>query len=276
MRHPTSRLAPTAPLPILAWVIILLTFPTHGCDPQPDAPFSAADDDMDDDSTADDDDDVGSDPEDAVQGTLQTQNSIGRSGSYYLPHGYNQTGLPILVAYHGTGGSGLDMVAILRLHADASSFIIVAPDSRISPQGDYTWEVGSDPGEVTEDLLHTQACLDEVLAMPGVTWNQTDLLAAGYSGGGSSAPYMATNDTRFSHSATLHGGVFTGGLGDHIIPAWFSTGEDDTLRPPEHVEGMAADMEAAGFPGVEFQLFPGGHELSEAELEAMLQWWLSP
>jgi len=271
MRHPTNKLAP----PLLLTLATLLFGPAiAGCSSQPDDPFSPSDDDDADDDVTDDDDDTTGDPEDAVQGTLEVQNSIGRSGSYYLPQGYNLTGLPILVAYHGTGGSGLDMVTTLRPYADTSSFIIVAPDSRVSPQGDYTWEVGSEPGEVTEDLLHTQACLEEVLGLPGVTWNETDLLAAGYSGGGSSAPYMATNDDRFTASATLHGGVFVGGLGDNIIPAWFSTGEDDSMRPPDHVEGMAADMEAAGFPDVEFHVFPGGHELTAAELEGVVEWWL--
>src|SRR5256885_3949886 len=55
-------------------------------------------------------------------------------------------------------------------------------------------------------------------------------LIAGYSGGGSSAPYIASNRPPFTHTAVLHGGVFAGGIGPRRMPAWFSTGDRKSTR----------------------------------------------
>src|SRR5690348_12933700 len=49
-----------------------------------------------------------------VAGTLLAKNSIGRSGAYYLPSRYASARVPLMVAIHGTGGSGMSMVARLR------------------------------------------------------------------------------------------------------------------------------------------------------------------
>ena len=58
------------------------------------------------------------------------------------------------------------MVAVLRKYATAFTFAIVAPDSRVSPAGQYTWQVGDSPGDVTEDYAHTLACIAEFRAQP--------------------------------------------------------------------------------------------------------------
>ena len=53
-----------------------------------------------------------------------------------------------------------------------------------------------------------------------------------------------------------------------------TTGAYATLELHRWVQDMADDMEAAGFPDVEFHLFPGGHQMSEEEREALVAWWL--
>jgi predicted esterase len=166
------------------------------------------------------------------------------------------------------------MVSVLRALASAEGFGIVAPDSRRSPSGEYTWEVGTEPDEVTEDLLHAQACLDEVLSREGVLLDPERLLSGGFSGGASTGPYVGTRDPRFTHCAVLHGGVFPGGLGENLIPCWFSTGSEDTVRSPEHVAGQAESMSRAGFPEVVFSVYPGGHEMIPEETAALAAWWL--
>ena len=47
-------------------------------------------------------------------GTLTTKNSAGRSGAYFLPSGYVGRAPPLLVAIHGTNGSGEAMVRSFR------------------------------------------------------------------------------------------------------------------------------------------------------------------
>jgi poly(3-hydroxybutyrate) depolymerase len=102
-------------------------------------------------------------------GGLQTTNASQRTGWFFLPPGYAGTPLPLLVAIHGTGVTGLTMVAMFRDDATRERFIIVAPDSRISqPSGQATWEVPRTSGDTTDDLEHIRRCVAEVRAMAGV------------------------------------------------------------------------------------------------------------
>jgi len=214
------------------------------------------------------------DPEPGFTGEFETQNSAGRTGRYHVPDGWNLGPLAVLVGYHGTGGEGQQMVNTFAVEATEHGFAIVAPDSRVSPSGDYTWEVGTEPDEITEDVLHTQALLSE-LATLGVVIDDGRLLATGHSGGGSCGPYMGTNDPRFNAYGSLHGGAFPGGMGDNLIPGWFSTGEDDTVRDPDHVQGQADDVADAGYPVPEVRIYPGGHGIGDQEREELVDWWLA-
>lgn len=210
-----------------------------------------------------------------VYGTLQTQNSIGRTGSYYLPSGYNTEPKPMLVVYHGTGGSGSDMVYEFDDLAAQYGFIIVAPDSRTAPDGQYAWEVGTTEGEVTEDLTHAQNCIEEVKNISGVSINSEYVMSAGHSAGGSQAPYIATNDDQFTAFAILHGGVFTEGLGDRDVKGWLSTGEEDTLRTTDMVQGYYDSLITDGFTNITYNIYSGGHLLSDQEKEELIEWWLT-
>jgi poly(3-hydroxybutyrate) depolymerase len=207
-------------------------------------------------------------------GTLQTKNSVGRSGAYFLPSSYQGRPLPLLVAIHGTGGNGAGMVRLFREAAEREKLIVVAPDSRLSPDGKDSWEVGDHAGEVTPDYLHVKACVAEVLAMPGVRVDPTRVLIAGHSGGGSTAPYVATNEEPYTAFAVLHGGVFAGGLGRRSVRGWFSTGQSDGLRGPTGVQEAASRTKAAGVTEVEYRVYLGGHEIGEEEMRELLEWWL--
>ncbi len=204
---------------------------------------------------------------------LRARNLSGRSGSVFVPAQATGVASPLLVLFHGTGGSGADMVNTFRAVAEERGIILLAPDSGHSPNGTYNWQVPDSPGDSTPDQAHVAACLAEVLAAPGLHVDHERVLALGHSGGGSSAAYMATTDPRFGAFAVLHGGVFAGGLGTHRVPAWFSTGTEDPLRPAVVVERAAA---AAGAHAttVTTHLYPGGHAMSEAELRDVIAWWL--
>ena len=205
---------------------------------------------------------------------LRTANAIGRTGSYFLPSGYERRPLPLLVAIHGTGGNGVQMVDLFRGAAEREKFLVVAPDSRRAPDGQYSWEVGDHAGEITPDLLHVKACVAEVLAMPGVLLDPTRVLIAGHSGGASTAPYVATNEAPYTAFAVLHGGIIEGGLGKRRVRGWVSTGQDDPLRPPTGVLDAANRAKAAGVVEVEYRVYAGGHGVGKAELAELLEWWL--
>lgn len=206
------------------------------------------------------------------RGTLRVTNEAGRRGAYYLPSGFAQAPRPLLVLFHGSGGDGASIIGHFVDMAEERRVILLAPDSRRSPQGTLTWQVG-DSGEITPDFHHTQAAVAEILALPGVRIDPGHVLAVGYSGGGSSAPYVATWDARFTAFAVLHGGVFPGGLGTNRVPGWFSTGDADDVRSPATVR-QAAESVGTKAASIQFHTFAGGHELTHAELEALTDWWL--
>jgi phospholipase/carboxylesterase len=204
---------------------------------------------------------------------LRARNVIGRGGSLFVPVQATAVACPLLVLFHGTGGSGADMLNAFRPLAEARGIILLAPDSGRSPDGAYNWQVPDSPRDTTPDQAHVSDCLTEVFAAPGIHVDHERVLALGHSGGGSSAAYAATTDARFHGFAVLHGGVFAGGLGSHRVPAWFSTGTEDPLRPPAVVERAAAASQAHATT-VTTQLYPGGHDLSDAELRDVIAWWL--
>ncbi len=225
---------------------------------------------------ADDDDSAASSHSlEQISGPLSTRNAADRSGYYFLPQRSSDDLIAVVLGFHATGSSGESFVATLQSHAALNGFAIVAPDSRVSPAGDLTWEVGTEADEVTPDYNHALACLEEVRATHGLGIDTDWVLAAGYSGGASSAPYLASNEDLFTGFAVLHGGVFPGGIGSNIIPGWFSTGEDDTIRSPDHMQDQLESLEPLGFDELVLEVFPGGHGLGNEELEGLVEWWLA-
>ena len=209
-------------------------------------------------------------PTSAVTATLETLNSGGRSGTYYLPKNYPLKSLPVVLLFHGSGINGLAMVREFRAYAREREFVIIAPDSN-DPLG---WEVGTSPGEQTIDYLHTLAVLEEALAIEDLTIDSNFFLAAGVSAGASSAAFIATNDIRFTAFAVMHGGAFISGFGLNQVPAWFSTGTQDQLRPPAELTSYVNTLKSQGYPNVEYHQYDSGHTLIPAEKEDMLSWWL--
>ena len=183
--------------------------------------------------------------------------------------------LPLLVMLHSTGASGGGVLDWFRPLAQERRFAIIAPESGTAPDGQITWQVGDRPGAVTPDLEHVLACIRWVREHTRLRVDTTRVLLVGHSGGGSSAPYIASNRPFFTHIAVLHGGVFAGGLGARRLPVWLSTGERDRLRPPVLVRQSADAMQGLGF-SVTFQVFPGLHGPGDAELRAVIDWWLQP
>jgi len=207
-------------------------------------------------------------------GILETTNSSGRSCAYYIPAHRDGATLPMAVLIHGTGGRGAHIMGSFRSLAKHRGFVVVAPDSRQSPDGLWTWQVGDEPGEETEDLRHTLACVEEVRTMPGWQLDPSHVLIAGFSGGASLAPYIATNREPFTAYAVLHGGAFPGGLGARKVRGWMSTGRQDNIRAAAPMRQLQAVLARRSANQVRFRLFEGGHGLSNAEKSALVDWWL--
>ena len=89
------------------------------------------------------------------------------------------------------------MVGFIDAHRDAYA---VEPICAVLP-------IAQRPGEVTEDYRHVMGCVREVLGLPDIRVDREPLLIAGFSVGGSVAPYIATHDDPFTAFGVLHGHV---------------------------------------------------------------------
>jgi len=204
--------------------------------------------------------------------TIVATTQTGRNGAYYLPSNYESEALPLLVILHGTNGKGSFMVLRLRGFADRERFIVVAPDS-VNPAG--VWAVGQRPDEVTEDYRHVMGCLREVMAGPGVRVDPAHVLIAGYSVGGSVAPYLASHEDAFTAFAVLHGHVVPAGIGARRVRGWFSAGDRDRRRTVEQVRVAAEHIaRREQFAEIETRVFASDHTLGDEELSALVAWWL--
>jgi poly(3-hydroxybutyrate) depolymerase len=204
--------------------------------------------------------------------TLQATTSTGRQGAYYLPKTDGSAALPLLVILHGTRGTGSLMALRLRSLADRERFVVVAPDS-VSIAG--AWLVGQGARGPTEDHRHVVTCIREVLAAPDVRVDRGRLLLAGFSTGGGAAAYIASHEDLFTAFAVLHGHVVLDGLGPRRVRGWLSTGDRDRLRTAEQIAGLADHLRRReGFRDIEVRVFPADHALDDAELSALVAWWL--
>ena len=211
----------------------------------------------------------------ALETTLTTKNASDRSGYVFAPARGADEVLPLLVALHGQGGDGHEMVAVFKALAVEHRFAVVAPSSDYTEQlHAFTWTVGDRPNDFTTDFHHIAACVAETLARTDIRLDTTHVLVAGYSGGGSSAPYVASNTPSYEAFAVLHGGVFIGGIGPRRVPGWFSAGTMDPIRPAQGVMEHAQSLRAAGF-AVTYRSYASTHVVSEQELAELVEWWFA-
>jgi poly(3-hydroxybutyrate) depolymerase len=207
-----------------------------------------------------------------VTRTVQAKTSTGRQGTYFLPNGHEGRTLPLMVVFHGTGDKGSLMILRLQALAEREGFIALAPDSA-SVSG--VWVVGQRPGEVTEDYRHVMDCVREVLRAPGVRVDPAHVLAAGFSVGGSVAPYIASHENLFTAFAVLHGHVAPGSIGPRRPRGWLSAGERDRVRTVEYMKSVADHLtRQEGFADVELRVFRADHTLGDDELTALVAWWI--
>lgn len=192
----------------------------------------------------------------------------GRTGVAYLPAGYRAG--PLLVWLHGSGEHASRLVLRLAPFADRNGFALLVPDSGSA----FGWQLSDRPGERTADQQHVMDCIDELFARPDFEFDRSQVLVAGFSAGGSSAPALASREEPFTAFAILHGGLVANTIGGRRVRGWLSTGQSDPVRGPTELNQTASSLRGQGFTELEVQTFSGAHMLFDPEIEAMLRWWL--
>jgi len=195
-----------------------------------------------------------------------------RNGAYYLPRGWQNRELPVMIMLHGSGLSGSYQIGIYRKLADEYKFIIIAPDSHLN----MNWYVPSDTTKsFTTDFWHILACYRYVRDLKNVRFNKRKILVAGNSRGGYAAISFATRTTFPTHGMVTHSNWYYYQTGNHKVPIWCSTGTTDPLFPPREMR-THIDYFKQRRPGWDITLkaFYGGHtQYNKGELKASIDWW---
>jgi len=205
-----------------------------------------------------------------------TNASSKRNGVYYLPRGYQNKRLPVMVMLHGSGSSGSQVFFYYKSLADKYKFIFIGPDSHYS----LNWLAPADKTRpFTEDYMHVLACYEYVRKLKNVLFDYNRIVMGGNSRGGYQAMNIASRTDWATHIQITHSSVTAGTAGPRVAPVWISTGEKDPLFGPGTTKNNIARFIAA-MPGFKnsftFEVFRGGHALNQvAELEASIKWWYS-
>lgn len=191
-----------------------------------------------------------------------------RDGFLYVPQSYTgDTALPLFVGLHGAGGSGHSWDTY-QARAESRGMILLAPDSR-----GRTWDL-SLLGNYGPDVTF----LDEALAYTFARCriDATHIVLGGFSDGA---------------SYTLCLGVSNGDLFTNLIaysPGYYAPRSPIVGRPPVFVSHGTLDpvlpfygtqsvivpaLRGDGYT-VDFQTFPGGHEVPASISELALDWFL--
>lgn len=102
-----------------------------------------------------------------------------RDGFLFVPQSYNpERPIALVLALHGAGGSGLEALQFLAPYAEASEFLVLAPDSRLA-----TWDVMY--GEFGDDVRFIDHALEHCYARCVI--DPTRIFVEGFSDGASYA-----------------------------------------------------------------------------------------
>jgi phospholipase/carboxylesterase len=173
---------------------------------------------------------------------------------------------PLLIFFHGAGGTAQQSVAAAGDRAAAHGVLLLAPTSVGT-----TWDLMA--GGLGRDV----AVLDAALAEAAERTAVSRVAVGGFSDGASYALSLGlANGDLFDAVLAFSPGFVAqpGRQGDPRI--WISHGSTDAVLPVDRCgRRVAGSLSAAGYE-VAYEEFDGGHVLPPGLVTAALRWWLPP
>jgi polyhydroxybutyrate depolymerase len=137
-----------------------------------------------------------------------------RSMLVHMPAGADGAPLPLLFLFHGSTGTGAQMLKGSGLEgtSDAHGFIVVAPDGGIPAEGGFVWNIPGVPtvtgaiptAQDADDVAYVGEAIDWLVAQGCVARDQ--VYATGLSGGGRMTSWLGCVDAdRFAAIAPVVG-----------------------------------------------------------------------
>ena len=191
----------------------------------------------------------------------------GRDGLVHVPANLDPARpAPLVLALHGAGAEGQQMVRILSPLADAHGLILLAPDSR-----GVTWDVILD--SYGPDVRLIDAALDQIFARHAV--DPARVAVAGFSDGASYALSLGlTNGTLLTHVLAFSPG-FMAPTATRDSPRFFvSHGTDDAVLPIERTSRPLVHALTRDGYAVTYREFDGPHTVPPALAAEAADWIL--
>ena len=186
----------------------------------------------------------------------------------YVPKGLPQAPVPLLVLFHGAGGTPSDILPVLQEHAEARKFLLLAPQSRAP-----TWDViansyGGDV-EVIERALET---VFKTFAVDAAR-----IAIGGFSDGASYALSLGiTNGQLFSSILAFSPGFLVPSRQEGKPRIFISHGRQDNVLPIDRCSRRIVPSLQAGGYQVQYDEFSGGHIVPSAAVDAAVKLFLGP
>jgi phospholipase/carboxylesterase len=171
---------------------------------------------------------------------------------------------PLLVFFHGAGGTAEQGVALVGEPAAARDVLVLAPSSVAA-----TWDLIA--GGLGRDVAVVDAALEQVFARQPVT----GVALGGFSDGGSYALSLGLANGDLAEAVL----AFSPGF---AVPPrlegrpriWISHGSDDRVLPVARCGRRLARELGAGGYDVTYEEFDGGHVVRPDDVAAALSSWL--
>ncbi|MGE3681098.1 MAG: alpha/beta hydrolase [Bdellovibrionales bacterium] len=176
--------------------------------------------------------------------------------------------LPLLVAFHGAGGSGSQMISLLHDIADTGRFMILAPDSR-----GRTWDAIR--GDFGPDMGFLDRALERMSQSYPVDLDQ--IAVGGFSDGASYALSVGlSNGDVFSHILAFSPGFIPTMDVNGKPKIYISHGRSDSVLPIERCSRrIVSQLQSLGIE-VLYREFDEGHTIPQELAEEAVGWFLGP
>ena len=171
---------------------------------------------------------------------------------------------PLLVFFHGAGGSAADGLRAVADLALARGVAVLAPTSAAA-----TWDL------IAGGLGRDVAVLDAALAQAFQRLPVSRVALAGFSDGGSYALSLGVANGDLAEAVLAFSPGFVAAPGRFgRARFWISHGTQDTVLPVERCgRRVAGNLRDAGYD-VTYEEFTGGHVMTPDLVTAALDWWL--
>jgi len=188
-----------------------------------------------------------------------------RDGVLYIPKGYKaDTPMPLVVMFHGAGGSGLNTQYTWPL-ADELGMIVLAPDSR----DERTWDLVL--GVYGPDVEFLMEAFRQVLAKCSV--DRQRLTVAGHSDGASySLSFGITNGDVFHKVIALSPGVLSPADARGKPKVFIAHGTNDRTMPIDDTSRkFVPRLKNLGYD-VTYREYEGGHGAPPPIVREAFEW----